>query len=226
MGELGMKTIVLFSGGLDSTVLLYQLMREGGVVIPLSVDYSQRHGAELDRAVAIAKLNGLSHTIAYLGEALEPVFRGSKSSQVGSSTPVPHGHYADDNMRVTIVPNRNMLLISVAGALADSIGAEGIAYAAHAGDHAIYPDCRPEFVSAMTHALAVGTTQRVVLDAPFQNMSKADIVRRGHRLGVPFGMTYSCYEGEEDHCGKCGTCVERKEAFQVAGVEDPTVYKA
>jgi len=214
--------IVIFSGGLDSTVLLHKLKNEGHEVLALSIDYGQRHRYELTQAARICARLGIEHRTADLS-ALKPLLSGS--SQTSDDQPVPHGHYAEESMKLTVVPNRNMLMMAVAGAWAISRKAHGIGYAAHAGDHAIYPDCREEFVQALDTALGLADWHPVYILRPFMNMTKADIVREGHRLGAPLEMTYSCYEGvPEIHCGKCGTCVERREAFEIAQVKDFTNY--
>jgi len=220
------SAVVLLSGGLDSSTLLYNLIFEDLETFPLAVDYGQRHGRELASAEAVAAYANRPLKIVNIGIALAPIFSAAASSQVGKYEPVPHGHYAAENMRTTIVPNRNMLLLSIAGAYAASLGAGFIAYAAHAGDHAIYPDCRPEFVEAFAKALFLANDPPIQLYAPFARITKTDIVHRGAQFGVPFRLTYSCYEGQAQHCGLCGTCVERREAFREAGVEDPTGYGA
>jgi 7-cyano-7-deazaguanine synthase len=217
------RTVVLLSGGLDSTTLLYHLMDAGMNVTALTVDYGQRHVREIEAAKGITKRLGVPLVSTYLSDALRPIFEQSKSSQVGAApSTVPEGHYAAETMKTTIVPNRNMLLIAIAGALADSIGASTVAYAAHAGDHPIYPDCRPEFIESCAQTLLLATN--VALTDPFQKMSKADIVTRGAALHVPFHETWSCYVGSDRHCGKCSTCVERREAFALTNVLDPTDY--
>lgn len=154
---------------------------------------------------------------------LERVFRNFKSSLLGQGE-IPEGHYASENMKSTVVPFRNGIMLSVAAGLAESLGYDAIMLGSHGGDHFIYPDCRPEFVERMAQAVKAGTDGKVVLQTPFERMTKADIVGIGSRLGVDFRDTYSCYKGGEKHCGRCGTCVERKEAFVLAGVEDPTEY--
>jgi 7-cyano-7-deazaguanine synthase len=217
------STVVLFSGGLDSTTLLYQLRYEDRAVVALSAFYGQRHEREVRCAMDIAEEAGIDLEVIDLGSALHNIFAASKSSQVGRKVAVPHGHYAADSMRTTIVPGRNLMLISVAAALAQSLGYENVAFAAHAGDHAIYPDCRTDFFEAARDALREG--YNLGLLAPFLDRTKSDIVRLGAQLHVPFAMTYSCYEGEATHCGACGTCVERREAFVDSGIEDPTSYK-
>lgn len=217
-----MKTIVVLSGGMDSAVLLAHLREADSRVAALSINYGQRHQRELLHAKALAAHYGVRWQLADLS-ALQPLLAGS--SQTSTHIAVPHGHYTDDSMKQTVVPNRNMLLLSVAGAWAISMKAESIAYGAHAGDHAIYPDCRPEFVESCAATLALADWHRVTIERPFVTWTKADICKRGAALNVPFDLTYSCYEGTPDHCGQCGTCIERREAFLVAGVVDPTRYR-
>lgn len=201
-------------------MLLAHLLAEGREVHCLSVDYGQRHRRELEAARAICAHYGVDHRLADL-RALAPLFG---SNALTGGVKVPEGHYEEESMKATVVPNRNMLLISVATAWAVSLRAESVAYGAHGGDHAIYPDCRPEFAEALDRAVRLADWHEVRLERPFVKMDKADIVRRGAELDVPFGLTWSCYVGGERHCGKCGTCVERKEAFRLAGVADPTDY--
>jgi len=188
----------------------------------LSVHYGQRHVKELSAAKRIAgRLFGVEWREANLSD-LQPFLEGS--SQTSPEIPVPHGHYTEESMKQTIVPNRNMLMLSIAIAWAISSKFESVAYAAHAGDHAIYPDCREPFVAAMTEAARLCDWHPVIILRPFITMTKAEIVRLGAGLGVPFGETWSCYEGGEVHCGQCGTCQERVWAFQAAGIPDPTAY--
>lgn len=218
-----MKIVLTLSGGMDSAVLLYYLKyRLGNEVLCLSVDYGQRHRKELEAAAWLAKVNHCEHRIADL-RAVRDLLAGS--SQTSDSIPVPEGHYAEESMKQTVVPNRNMLLLALAGAWAVSTKSGGIAFAAHAGDHAIYPDCRPEFAEAMTEALRLCDWNPPMLLRPFITLTKTDIVKVGKELQVPFEKTWSCYKGGDLHCGKCGTCVERIEAFQLAGVPDPTPYE-
>lgn len=216
-----MKTILIYSGGLDSTVLLFKLLREGHEVRALGINYGQRHRKELDAATAICAKLGVEYRIADLS-AIRPLLGGS--SQTDDSVAVPHGHYAAETMKLTVVPNRNMIMLSVAIAWAISTKSESVIYAAHGGDHAIYPDCREEFASALNTAALLADWQQVRIDRPFVRDSKASIVALGQGLSVPFAETWSCYEGGAVHCGKCGTCVERREAFQLAGIIDPTIY--
>lgn len=227
------KVIVLLSGGMDSTVLLTDYVRKNIDVEAIALDYGQRHSRELIAAEQVADHFGAHLTTVEMALTCEQLFAGAKSSQVGEREDVPHGHYAAATMKTTIVPNRNMILLALAGARAASVGARIVSYAAHAGDHAIYPDCRPEFAMTMNQALALGNDPPIMLDRPFIQLSKTDICRLGHEIQAPFQLTWSCYDpkpldnGEPTiliHCGKCGTCVERREAFQGAGVFDPTQY--
>jgi 7-cyano-7-deazaguanine synthase len=215
------KLVVTLSGGLDSVTLLYFVRDKGYIPLALSVDYGQRHRKEIESAYAICVDQGIEFFRADLSN-LSPLMTGS--SQTDGRVVVPEGHYAEETMKLTVVPNRNMILLAVAGAWAVSQKAFGVAYAAHAGDHAIYPDCRPEFMRAMDTALALADWHSLHLYAPFRDKFKADIVREGHRLDVPFAQTWSCYKGEDIHCGQCGTCYERQVAFHVAEVADPTQY--
>lgn len=220
------KVVLCYSGGLDSTVLLYYLREQGYSVHCLSVNYGQRHRKELVSAQTLTgpKNLGLPHRILDLSSLREVM---GNSSQTDESVPVPEGHYEEESMKQTVVPNRNMVLLSLAGAWAVSLKAEGVAYAAHSGDHAVYPDCRPEFTEAMEDALRLCDWHPVKLLRPFlypTPMSKADIVKLGVQLKVPLEHSWSCYKGGEKHCGRCSTCVERAEAFLLAGVIDPTEY--
>lgn len=218
-----MKTVAIFSGGLDSTVLLHLLRAAGDEVAAVSIDYGQRHRVELGYAERTAKQLGIPWQKADLS-AVAPLLAGS--SLTSDEIAVPHGHYAEENMKQTVVPNRNMIMLAVAAGWAIGQQADRLAYGAHSGDHTIYPDCRPEFIAAMAAALKLADWHSLELFTPFANMTKADIVRRGAELDVDFAATWSCYEGGEIHCGACGTCVERREAFADAGVADPTEYRA
>ena len=215
-----MKAIIVLSGGLDSTVLLTSMLRNGHEVKALSVDYGQRHRRELLYAVKVCAQLRIEHRVADLSSLRQFM---DQSSQTGTIA-VPHGHYAEESMKQTVVPNRNMILLAVAGAWAINLKFDAIAYAAHAGDHAIYPDCREEFVQPLAQALKNADWHSVEIVRPFLSKTKSDIVRIGKEVGAPMELTYSCYEGHEVHCGKCGTCVERREAFLKAGVKDPTRY--
>ncbi|HEY6414806.1 MAG TPA: 7-cyano-7-deazaguanine synthase QueC [Acidimicrobiales bacterium] len=218
------RVVAIVSGGMDSVTLAYHL-HDGGYELHLvSFDYGQRHRRELTMAVRAALALDVEHSIVEL-----PITGLIPTSALTSDTDVPEGHYAEDNMRITVVPNRNMTMLSVAGAIAVAEEAVFVATANHAGDHFIYPDCRPEFIQACSAALMVGNIGFSApgfegIKAPFINISKASIVEIGHGLHVPWADTWSCYQGNEVHCGRCGTCVERAEAFSLAKVEDPTTY--
>jgi len=215
--------VVIYSGGIDSTTLVYELLKGGSSLHCLSIDYGQRHRRELEAAQSICADLRIPHEVADLRTLSK--FLGS-NSQTDFEVAVPEGHYTEESMKQTIVPNRNMLMLSVALSWAVSINADGVAYGAHAGDHAIYPDCRPEFVESMQRAAALCDWQNMQLLAPYVSLSKEEIVRKGLQLGVPYEKTWSCYKGGALHCGKCGTCFERKEAFELVGVKDPTQYQA
>ena len=217
-----MRALVLFSGGLDSTVLATQMKQEAKETRLLSIDYGQRHAKELDHSQKIADYLGLGHEILKLPQ-LGQILGGS--SLTDKSIILPEGHYAEDSMKSTVVPNRNMILLALAGGHALSLGFDTIAYAAHAGDHTIYPDCRPEFADAMDKALELADWKDLNLHRPYVEMTKSDLVSLGDQLHAPLHLTWSCYAGEEIHCGKCGTCVERKEAFELANIADPTKYE-
>ncbi len=190
-------------------------------VSALTFDYGSKHNErELHAANEIARRLHVPHSVIRLPFVNE-LF---KSDLLKSGGEIPEGHYEDLSMRSTVVPFRNGIILSIAAGYAESIGAKAVLYAAHAGDHAIYPDCRPEFLKAMAHAASSGTYLGVEIKDPFIQKSKKEIVLAGKELGVPFEITYSCYKGGELHCGKCGTCVERKEAFELAGIPDPTKY--
>lgn len=215
-----MSTIVcLLSGGLDSTVMTAYYKSQGHVIYALSFEYGQRHAKELLAAQSIAlKLDVVDWKLAHVDNFL--VHRGA----LGGDSPMPIGHYAEDNMAQTIVPNRNAVMLTQAYAWAETVGAVAVAYAAHAGDHAVYPDCRPEFFDKFAQMQRVALGHGITLLAPFGSMSKAEIVKRGVEVRAPMADTWSCYQGDHVHCGQCGTCVERAEAFHLAGVPDPTQY--
>ena len=219
----GRGYVVLLSGGLDSSVLAFSFARAGLAIKALTIDYGQRHSKEQDAARTVAAVLEIDHKVLSLGE-LRPIL-GETSSLLSDGVPVPEGHYEDESMKSTVVPNRNMILLSIATAWSIASGLQGVAYAAHSGDHAIYPDCRPAFADAMNEAIKLCDYSTQELVRPFVSLTKADIVRVGASLGVPFERTWSCYNGRELHCGKCGTCVERIEAFELAGVRDPTEYQ-
>lgn len=216
-----MKSVIIYSGGLDSTVLLYHLRAAGDHPHALSIDYGQRHRCELAAAARICEGCGVPHSTADLS-SIQPLL--AESSLTSPEIEVAEGHYTEATMKSTVVPNRNMIFLALATGHALSIGASRVAYAAHSGDHAIYPDCRNEFADAMAAAMALADWNTVELMRPFVDWTKAGIVRRGAELGVPFVQTWSCYKGGDLHCGRCGTCIERREAFALADVDDPTAY--
>ncbi|PXY16982.1 7-cyano-7-deazaguanine synthase QueC [Prauserella flavalba] len=217
--------IVIASGGLDSTVLAYWLAARGAELTLLSFDYGQRHRVELEHAAEIATLLECPHEIVNLS-SLGGLLVGSALTD--SDVAVPDGYYTDESMRATVVPNRNAIMLDIAVAVAVARKADAVAFGAHAGDHAIYPDCRPEFVERFTRSARTANEGLLVEEfeilAPFLDQSKTDIVRLGSALGVPFERTWSCYRGETVHCGTCGTCTERKEAFEQNDIPDPTSY--
>ncbi len=218
-----MQVVVLCSGGMDSVVALHWARREHAVRAVLSFDYGAKHNPrELPCAAHHARALGLEHRVV----ALPFIGEHFTSDLLQGGGEIPEGHYADETMRRTVVPFRNGILLAVAAGFAESAGAEGLVIAAHGGDHAIYPDCREDFMRAMADALRLGTYAGIRLLRPFIARDKAGIAAEGARLGVDFARTWSCYKGGEVHCGRCGTCVERREAFQQAGVPDPTVYAA
>ena len=217
------SSVVLFSGGLDSTVLLAKLVADGRRVLAMGVDYGQRHRREIDSARAICAKFGVEYRLADL-RAIAPIF--GKNSLTDGSVPVSQGAYDEAGMKTTVVPARNLILISLATAWAISEKCDTVAYAAHGGDHTIYPDCRPEFAEKLADVVRISDWHKVELERPFVSMTKSDIVALGAKVGAPFELTWSCYNGGEKHCGKCGTCIERREAFREAGIPDPTIYES
>lgn len=215
--------IVLLSGGMDSAALTGYLLSLGYTVDAVAVDYGQRHRRELDAAEAVALHYQIRCDVVDL-TAVGKLLGGSALTDPNIA--VPEGHYADESMRITVVPNRNAILIMVAAGVAVTRHAQYVATAVHAGDHPVYPDCRPQFITAAGQAVTTGTAGHgdVHLIAPFVNSTKAWIADLGAKLGVPFALTWSCYQGGDQHCGRCGTCVERREAFDTAGTPDPTRY--
>lgn len=215
-----MRGVLILSGGVDSTTLLYKLLDDGYEVEALTFNYAQRHKKEIDCAAAIARKLSIVHKVIDLS---------SLSSLLGDSAllggkDVPSCHYTEESAKKTVVPNRNMIMLSVAAGYAEAHEIPEIFYAAHKNDSTIYPDCRPEFVRALRPAIRLGTAWHPVeLQAPFVDITKAEIVRMGIDLQVPYEMTWSCYKGEEKPCRTCPTCVEREEAFASNGFRDPLV---
>jgi 7-cyano-7-deazaguanine synthase len=201
-----MKTKLIYSGGMDSTVLLYWLLDSGHDVSAVSFHYGQRHSKELDCASNICGILGVRHDVIVL-----PKLRGSALVEDGV---IPHRHYAEDSMKQTVVPNRNMIMIAHAVSVAIADGCDAVAYGCHAGDHAIYPDCRPEFTATMSAAISMCDWSKIQLLTPFVSIDKTQIASIAKRLQVPIELTWTCYEGQVDPCGKCGSCTERNEAIK------------
>lgn len=220
------KVVAIVSGGLDSVTMAYELAHRNYEVILISYNYGQRHKKEIMYAKKCAENLGVQHHIVDL-QVLSNLLGGS--SLTSDEISVPDGHYAEESMRITVVPNRNAIMINIATALAVSKKCDYVATGVHGGDHYIYPDCRPEYIVAQTEALRLANSGFVSKEfevlAPFVNISKDGIVKIGEAIGVPWLETWSCYKGGEIHCGSCGTCFERREAFDLAGVHDPTNYE-
>ena len=216
------KAILIYSGGLDSTVLLHKLIKDGLAGGAIAFNYGQKHLKEIDIARKNCEKLKVDFQVADIS-SLSPIF--GASALTNANTHIPQGAYEEGNMRATVVPNRNMIFLSIAAAYAITKKCAHLAYAAHSGDHALYPDCREEFALAADKALRLCDYAEISLLRPFVDMSKADIVKLGADLGVDFSSTWSCYKGGDIHCGLCGTCVERRQSFKFAGVKDPTVYE-
>lgn len=219
------RIVTTLSGGLDSVTLAHVLVDEGHDLLALSFDYGQRHAKEIQSATRCATHLGIEHHLVDL-RSVGALLSGSALTD--ADVEVPEGHYTDESMSATVVPNRNAIMLSVAVGVAVARSADAVATAVHAGDHTVYPDCRPAFIAAIEHEARVANegfiSDRFEVQAPFLHLNKSEIVRRGTAVGVPFEDTWSCYLGLEAHCGRCGTCVERREAFALAEVPDPTRY--
>ena len=212
-------TILVLSGGLDSTTMLYEYKQR--IALALSFHYGSNHN---DRELAFARLHCERLGIRHIVIPLDFISRYFHSSLLAGAEAVPDGGYAEDNMRSTVVPFRNGIMLSIAVGMAENEGLQYVMMANHSGDHTIYPDCRPEFVGAMDKAAQAGTWNNVRLLTPYTLLSKAGIAKRGKALGIDYSETWSCYKGGEHHCGTCGTCVERRQALAEAGINDTTVY--
>ena len=212
-------SLIIVSGGMDSITLLHE--RKDTIALAVSFDYGSNHNA---REIPFARLHcqrlGIRHVVIPLA-FMQQYF---KSSLLEGADAIPDGHYADSNMKSTVVPFRNGIMLSIAVGIAESNSLRRVLIANHGGDHAIYPDCRPEFITAIDAAAKAGTYVDVAIEAPYTNISKTDIARRGKSLAIDYSEPWSCYKGGPVHCGTCGTCVERKEALREAGIADPTVY--
>lgn len=216
------KVVVVFSGGMDSFTLLNQAIKDGHDVYALSFDYGQKHRRELECSQKVTGQCNIPHKITDI-TALSELLQSS--SLVSPNIEVPEGHYEAENMKSTVVPNRNMILLSIAIGYAVDIEAEEVWYGAHSGDHAIYPDCRPEFVEKMNDVATIANFSPVTIFAPYLYKDKSDILKDGIRMGLDYSNTWTCYKGREKACGKCGACVERLEAFGKLGVIDPLEYE-
>lgn len=213
-------SLIVVSGGMDSITLLYDM--KDRIALAVSFDYGSNHNA---REIPFAELHCKRLGIKHLTIKLDFMHQYFKSSLLEGADAIPEGHYDDENMKSTVVPFRNGIMLAIATGLAESNGLKNVMLANHAGDHAIYPDCRPEFVKAMSMATEAGTYDGIHVLAPYTNITKTDIARRGKALGIDYTETWSCYKGGKKHCGKCGTCTERKEALADAGIEDKTEYE-
>lgn len=213
-------SLIVLSGGMDSVTMLHEYA--GQIALAVNFFYGSNHNArELECARAHCRQLGielLEIHLDFMGEYFH-------SSLLEGAHAVPDGDYQDENMKSTVVPFRNGIMLATAAGLAESYGLSAVMLANHSGDHAIYPDCRPEFVRAMGEAIAAGTYEHIELRAPYTNLTKAQIAARGKEMGIDYSTTYSCYKGGEHHCGTCGTCRERREALALAGIEDTTVYE-
>ncbi|MDY4401155.1 MAG: 7-cyano-7-deazaguanine synthase QueC [Prevotella sp.] len=214
------NSVIIVSGGMDSITLLYDHKDE--IALGISFDYGSNHNA---REIPFAKMHCERLGIKHITINLDFMHLYFKSSLLDGAEAIPEGHYADDNMKSTVVPFRNGIMLSIAIGIAESNNLDQVFIANHGGDHTIYPDCRPEFINAIDAAATAGTYNNVKVVAPYTKITKSDIARIGKKLGIDYTETWSCYKGGEVHCGKCGTCVERKEALAEAGIEDKTIYE-
>lgn len=215
------KAVVIYSGGMDSFTILQRAYKDGYDLYPLTFDYGQKHSKEIDYARRVCDELNLPHRIIDI-TAINQLLQ---SSSLTSNKSIPEGHYEADNMKSTVVPNRNMILLSLAIGYAVDIGASKVFYGAHSGDHAIYPDCRPEFVRAMNAVASIANYEPVEIVTPYLQGDKISILRDGLAMGLDYGKTWTCYNGREKACGKCGSCVERLEAFTLNNSVDPLLYE-
>lgn len=213
-------SILIYSGGLDSTTLLYE--ERDRIAMAVTFGYGNNHAA---REQACAEWHCQRLGIEHLVIDLAFMGRHFASSLTAGADAIPSGNYAEENMRSTVVPFRNGIMLAIACGLAESRGLKSVFIANHAGNHAIYPDCRATFIASMSESMSYGTYDHIGINAPYTSLTKTQIAAIGKRLGIDYATTYSCYKGGEKHCGKCGTCVERKEALREAGIDDPTEYE-
>lgn len=212
-------SVIIVSGGMDSITLLYQKKEE--IALAISFDYGSNHNA---REIPFAQMHCKQLGIKHITINLDFMHQYFKSSLLEGADAIPEGHYASDNMKSTVVPFRNGIMLSIAIGIAESNALDEVLIANHGGDHTIYPDCRPEFINAINNAAIQGTYNNVNVVAPYTNITKGEIARIGAKLGIDYSQTWSCYKGGAQHCGKCGTCIERREALAEAGIVDTTVY--
>ncbi|MDG5500138.1 7-cyano-7-deazaguanine synthase QueC [Marinobacter sp. BGYM27] len=215
------KVVVIYSGGMDSFTLLHRARAAGHEVHALSFDYGQRHVRELDYARRVCGALSIPHKIVDMTQ-LGSLLSGSALTD---GVDVPEGHYEEESMKATVVPNRNMILLSLATGYAVSVGAQAVWYGAHGGDHAIYPDCRPEFVEKMDAVCRVANYEPVRIEAPYMQSDKGEILAEGLAMNLDYSQSWTCYNGREAACGRCGSCVERLEAFASHGLRDPLPYE-
>lgn len=213
-------SILVLSGGMDSTTMLYEFAPR--IALAVTFNYGSNHNA---REIECARYNCRKLGIELVEVDLPFVGRLFNSSLLSGAEAIPEGNYDDENMKSTVVPFRNGIMLAIAAGLAESRGLAHVMMANHGGDHAIYPDCRPEFVDAMSRGISCGTYDHITIDAPYTGITKTDIALRGAALGIDYSHTYSCYKGREHHCGRCGTCTERRQAFADANLPDPTIYE-
>lgn len=213
--------LLILSGGMDSVTMLYHYQNE--IALALSFNYGANHNA---KELAFATLHCQQLGIAHVVIDLQFMAQHFKSSLLEGAEAIPEADYAEGNIKSTVVPFRNGIMLSIAAGLANSRGLKGVMIANHGGDHATYPDCRPGFISAMDAAISAGTDAEVCVFAPYTGLSKSDIAKIGAELGLDYSLTWSCYKGQETHCGVCATCRERKQAMADAGIQDNTVYQA
>lgn len=213
-------SVIILSGGMDSVTLLHEYRER--IAVAVTFDYGSNHA---QREIECARWNCNQLGIEHIVIPLAFIHDYFKSSLLQGSEAIPEGHYTAENMKSTVVPFRNGIMLAIACGIAESRELHHVMIANHSGDHAIYPDCRQGFIKDMSEAMKEGTALEVSIIAPYTNISKIDIARRGGDMGVDYSHTYSCYKGGEKHCGKCGTCIERKEAFELACVSDPTEYE-
>ena len=205
---------------MDSITLLHEYADQ--IALAVTFDYGSNHAK---KEIPFAQLHCQRLGIKHLVIPLSFMHDYFKSSLLEGDAAIPEGHYADENMKSTVVPFRNGIMLSIACGIAESNGLHKVMIANHGGDHSIYPDCRPEFINAMSSAMQNGTYEHIEIFAPYTNITKGDIARHGKALGIDYSETWSCYRGGDKHCGKCGTCVERHEALLEAGIDDPTEYE-